>query len=47
MVAKLGSLSCLGHVGVGEKVKLVSLVYETKWSVTGGKGWGEEQWWAS
>ncbi len=27
---------------VGEEVKLHELQYETKWSMLGGKGWGEE-----
>jgi len=32
-----------GLNGVSEERKLVSLGYKTKRSVTGGRGWGEEQ----
>jgi hypothetical protein len=40
MEAHLGSLSLLGPSGlseVGEQVKLVSLGYNTKWSLIGGR----------
>ncbi len=30
-----------GLSGVGEEVKLHELECETKWSVLGGRGWGE------
>jgi len=41
MLNALGSRPS-GQSGVGEEVKLHELQYETKWSVLGERGWGEE-----